>query len=312
MTRRERIGLGFAGAEILAVGLVPAFSKYAVGRVDPLLYSAVAVTIAGCVAVALAAWRGELGRIVRGDLVVWLVPIAVLGTTATTLCLFYGARLTDGVSTALLLQVEPVYSLLLVKVFWRRTASRRQVLGTALVMAGISLVLYDGTLKIGLGGILIMLAPLGWQLSHVLALRVMPQTGPYAMTAARYVYGGAGLVLVQLMFGRSSASSLGSEGAAMALFQGVVLFFCGTLFWYETIRRLELARATALVAPCEPLMSLILVWLLLGGVPSLWQAAGCLLLAPGMWLVVTRSAKERAAQAASEASAESVLGEVLS
>src|SRR6185369_15406484 len=100
------------------------------------------------------------------------------------------------------------------------------------------------------GGILIMLAPLGWQLSHLLALRVMPVTGAYAMTAARYVYGGAGLVLIQLLFGKSPLSSLGHQGAAMALFQGIVLFFCGTLFWYETIRRLELARATAIVAPC--------------------------------------------------------------
>ena len=312
MTRTERVGLGFASAEIVAVGLIPAFSKYAVGRVDPLLYSVAAVTIAAGVAVALATWRGELGRIFQMSLLIWLIPIALLGTTATTLLLFYGARLTDGVSTALLLQVEPVYSLLLVRLFWRRSASGRQILGTSLVMLGIVLVLYDGTLKIGLGGFLIILAPLGWQLSHVLALRVMPALGPYALTAARYLYGDAGLIVAYLCFGRSPVSSLGAHGVAMAGFQGVVLFYCGTLFWYETIRRLDLARSTALVAPCEPLMSLLLVWLLLGGLPNLWQAAGCVLLAPGMWLVVTRSARERASEAAAAAAAESVLGEVLS
>jgi uncharacterized membrane protein len=46
VTRTEKAGLGFALAEVMAVGLVPAFSKFAVSRVDPLLYSAVAVSIA--------------------------------------------------------------------------------------------------------------------------------------------------------------------------------------------------------------------------------------------------------------------------
>lgn len=286
MTRTERAGLTFAMAEVLAVGLVPAFSKYAADRIDPLLYSAAAVSVAALVAGSLAAWRGELGQLLRPALVVWLVPIALLGTTATTLLLLYGARLTDGVSAALLLQVEPAYSLALTWLVLRRPAPARQILGTLLVAAGIALVLYDGSLRVGIGGVLILLAPLGWQLSHLLALRVMPPMSPYALTAARYLYGGSALVLAQALVGTSSISALGARGVAMSAFHGVVLFFCGTLFWYETIRRLDLARATAIVTPGEPLMSLVLVWALLGGLPNGWQTAGIALVLPGIWLVV--------------------------
>ena len=307
MTRTERAGLWFAFAEVMAVGLVPAFSKYAVSRVDPLLYSALAVCVAAAVSIGLAAWRGELAQVVDRRFLGWLMPICLLGTTATTLLLFIGSRLTDGVSSALLLQSEPVYSLALTWLVWRRPASKRQLAGTALILLGIVLVLYDGTLRIGLGGALILLAPLGWQISHVLALRVMPPMSPYALTAARYLYGGAGLILVQALFGHASVRTVDATALAMAVFHGVVLFFFGTLLWYETIRRLDLARATAIVTPCEPIMSLVLVWLLLRTVPNGYQAAGLLLLAPGMWLVVVRSRREREAARQDEGSAKTAV-----
>jgi drug/metabolite transporter (DMT)-like permease len=75
----------------------------------------------------------------------------------------------------------------------------------------------------------------------------------------------------------------------MAGFHGAVLFFLGTLLWYEVIKRLDLARATAIITPAEPIASLLLVWLLLGSTPNLLQWIGLLLVAPGMWFVVTRS-----------------------
>jgi len=309
MTRAEKVGLSFAFAEVLSVGLVPAFSKYAVARIDPLLYSASAVVVAAALSLALAFARGEAGQIVDPAFVVRLVPIALFGTTATTLLLFFGARLTDGVSTALLLQVEPVYSLALTWLLHRRRAPAAQILGTGLVLAGIALVLYDGRLRVGLGGVLILLAPLGWQASHVLAVRVMPPMSPYALTAARYVYGGAALVLIQALAGSSSVFSLGARGAAMSLFHGIVLFFCGTLFWYETIRRIDLSRATAIVTPGEPLVSLVYIWAILGGLPNGWQAAGIALVIPGMWLVVRGG--RRAASTPREAEEARVMGEPL-
>lgn len=294
MTRTERVGLSFALAEVVAVGFVPAFSKYAVTSLDPLLYSAAAVSVAAIVAAGLAAVRGELGQLVRPSFLLWLIPIAGLGTTVTTLLLLFGARLTDGVSVALLLQVEPVYSLALVWLLHRRRAPARQLLGTGLLLAGIALVVYDGSLRIGLGGALILLAPLGWQASHVLALRVMPPMSPYALTAARYLYGGAALVAAQAVLGTAPVSALGLRGVAMSVFHGVVLFFCGTLFWYETIRRIDLSRATAIVAPGEPLMSLVLVWAVLGGLPNRWQLAGIALVLPGVWLVVKGAGRDSA------------------
>src|SRR5262245_60516086 len=147
----------------MAVGLVPAFSKYAVSRVDPLLYSALAVCVAAAVSLGLATWRGELGQVVDPRFVGWLVPISLLGTTATTLLLFYGSRLTDGVSAALLLQSEPVYSLALTWLVWQRTPSRRQLVGTALILLGSVSVFSAGRSAFGSAAPRFRVAPLGGQ-----------------------------------------------------------------------------------------------------------------------------------------------------
>ena len=292
MTREEKAGLGFAAAEILAVGLVPAFSKLAVTGFDPLLYGAVCMVVAGAVAAGLAARRGELRLIFERKSLPRLVAIALAGTTVTTLLLLYGARGTDGVSAALLLQSEPVFSLVLTRLVWRQGVPARQIAGTLLLLGGIALVLWGGAgderFRIGVGALFVLLVPLGWQLSHVLALRVMPPQTPWSLAAARYLYGGTGLVALQLVAGQAAVGSLGARGLAMAVFQGIVLFFCGTLFWYETIRRIDLSRATAIVTPCEPLMSVVFVWVVLGTLPTAFQWTGLALMLPGMALVVFR------------------------
>jgi drug/metabolite transporter (DMT)-like permease len=69
--------------------------------------------------------------------------------------------------------------------------------------------------------------------------------------------------------------------------QGVVLFYLGTLLWYETIARLDLARATSIVVPSVPLLSLGASFLLLGEVAQPRQWLGLLTTAAGVLAFVT-------------------------
>jgi drug/metabolite transporter (DMT)-like permease len=59
------------------------------------------------------------------------------------------------------------------------------------------------------------------------------------------------------------------------------------MLWYLTIARLDLARATAIVVPSIPLLSLGASFLVVGEVPTLRQAVGMLLTAGGVLAFVT-------------------------
>jgi len=69
--------------------------------------------------------------------------------------------------------------------------------------------------------------------------------------------------------------------------QGVILFYVGTLLWYQAVTRLDLARTTAIVVPSIPLLSLGASFVLLGEVPSAYQSIGMLVTAAGVLTFAT-------------------------
>jgi drug/metabolite transporter (DMT)-like permease len=61
----------------------------------------------------------------------------------------------------------------------------------------------------------------------------------------------------------------------------------GTLLWYQTITRIDLGRATAIVVPSIPVLSLGASFLVLGEVATPRQWLGLLLTAAGVLAMVT-------------------------
>ena len=158
------------------------------------------------------------------------------------------------------------------------------------ILAGIGLALEARSASGFLGASLLLATPLAWQLSHLVALRGLPEVQPRVFSAARYLVGS--VLLCALWAARGGPAALPAWSAfapqlPVLAFQGVVLSYVGTLLWYETIGRLDLARATAIVVPSIPLLSLGASFLLLGEVPSLRQAAGMAVAAAGVLAFVT-------------------------
>jgi drug/metabolite transporter (DMT)-like permease len=190
----------------------------------------------------------------------------------------------------LCLQTEPVYSLIVAWLFLGHRLTVRRV-GAALVLAtGIVLAVGAGGLSDAVGVALLLTAPLCWQICHLVTLKGLRNVEPYLLTGARYVYGGALLVPAAWAFGGPAcmppAGVIADQLPVLAL-QGVVLSYVGTMLWYQAIARLDLARATAIVVPSVPLLSLGASFLLVGEVPTLRQAVGMLLTAGGVLAFVT-------------------------
>jgi drug/metabolite transporter (DMT)-like permease len=164
------------------------------------------------------------------------------------------------------------------------------VAAAAGILVGIALALEPRGLSGALGVAFLLATPLCWQLSHLIALRGLPAVDPRVFATARYVFGGGLLAgawaLRAASGGGPPAASLVPQAPVLA-FQGVVLSFVGTLLWYETISRLDLARATAIVVPSVPVLSLGASFLLLGEVASARQAVGLALAAAGVLAFVT-------------------------
>lgn len=291
MTRgQERSGLVFAGLCALNGAFVPGFAKLTTGAADGLFVAAVTSVFAALAAVVLLLARGELGQLFARERLPLLLAIGALGTAVTFFLFYEGARRTSAITTALCLQVEPVYSLVLARAVLGHPIGRRRAAAVAAILAGIALALGPGGEADWLGVALLLATPLGWQLSHLIVLRGLGDVAPRTLTGARYLFGGALLALAWAVSGGPAALPPGDALARllpMLALQGVVLSFVGTLLWYATIARLDLARATSIVVPSIPLLSLGASFLLVGEVAGAREAGGLALTAVGVLAFVT-------------------------
>jgi drug/metabolite transporter (DMT)-like permease len=292
--KQERLGLVFAGLCALNSAFVPALAKLTTGRADPLFVAAATGLFAGVGCAVLLAARGQLAELWRPGRWPQLAVIGALGTGVAFFLFYAGADRSSAIETALALQVEPAYSLLLSWLALGHRPTARRVAALAVILAGIALALGARTVSASGGALFLLATPLCWQLSHLIVLRRLPRTPPIVLTGARYVYGGAFLALACVLRGGPlpPAGELLELLPILAL-QGLVLSAVGTLLWYATIARLDLGRATAIVVPSIPVLSLGASFLLLGEVATPRQWLGIVLTVAGVLAMVTGPASGR-------------------
>lgn len=294
-SRNFRLGVALAIVNIMVGAILPVITRWAAVTLDPLLFCAGSVIVAGiCLAPALYR-TGELAALADSRYLPRLLSLSMLGTVATSFSLVYGLRHVSAVTGVLLLQTEPVYSLLLATIVIGERPSARQLMATAAILAGVSSAFGGGAAwTVSTAAIVLLLTPLLWQTAHILSLPVMPPLSPTCITGARYIYASVPMAAVLLAFDSGALRQLGDPAALGAIaLTGVLIYFIGTLSWYGAISRLSLAWTTALVVPGMPLLSIILAVVFLGEHANARQAAGIAIAVSGVLALVLGASPHR-------------------
>lgn len=266
----------------------PVITRYAALNLDPLVFCSAAVSVAAMCLVFTLLYRGELGVLAQPRYLPRLFSISMAGTVITSLTLIYGLRKIDAVGGVLLLQSEPIYSVILATLVIGERPSARQLLATATIIAGIGMVFAGGGFSPAYAAFMVILTPLFWQGSHVVSLKVMPPLSATCIAGARYIYAALllGAILIVL---RPGAIGQLADPAALAVvgITGAVVYFLGTSSWYAAISRLSLAWVTALVVPGTPLLSILFAVTFLGEHASRREVIGIVIAVVGVVALVT-------------------------
>ena len=290
LRRQEQMGLLFAGLCVLNGAFVPAFAKLTTDRADAMFVAAITTVFGGLFAALVLGLRGEWRALVAPGTRLYLAAVGALGTGLAFFLFFQGAQRTSAIDAALCLQIEPLYSMLAAWLVLGHRPSLRRLLALGVLLLGILLAIAGPEYTPSAGTWLLLLTPLCWQLSHLIALKWLPEVQPQVLAGARYIFGGAMLTLLWLASGGPSHLPSGevlSRLLPLLALQGCILSYVGTLLWYQTIRRLDLMRATSIVVPSIPVLSLGASFALLGEVPTLRQWVGLALVVSGVFLFVT-------------------------
>jgi drug/metabolite transporter (DMT)-like permease len=280
----------------------PVITRWGAVHLDPLLFCTGAVVFATLCTITLLYFTGELRLIVdrryRGRLF-WL---SMAGTVMTSLTLTYGLTSIGAVAGVLLLQTEPVYSLVLSTVFVGERPSARQMIATATILVGIGSVFAGGGSFSPLwAAALVFTTPLFWQTSHVMGLKLMPPLTPTSVTAGRFFYASLVLTTMLLLFRRHSLVQLADPTSlGVVMVTGFFVYFMSGLTWYGAINRLSLAWTTALVVPGIPILSILFAVMFLGERATTREVVGILISVSGV-LALVLGADPHRKQPASEA-----------
>lgn len=236
-------------------------------------------------------WQGR-----RAILREWpdMLVLGALGMGVCGAVVYYGAATTTATNIGLIYASSPVLIILIARLFYGETMTRRQLVGVGLSLLGVLVIIAKGDwhsltgLRFTIGDLCILLAAIAWALYAVLLQHRKSALEPTARLAAIMLIGA--LVLVPFLVWEDAAGhvmelSWRSLGI-VALLAAVPGF--GAYQSYGFVQRVLGVGPTGLIMYLSPLYTGLLAFLLLGEALHLYHLAGAVLVLPGIYLATRR------------------------
>lgn len=230
-------------------------------------------------------WKDELTLcglgIMGGSLYFLLENIALTMSTAAEVCI--------------LVCTCPLLTALFIAMFYKdERLNRKQMLGSIVAFAGMSLVVLNGQLVLKLnplGDILAFAASIAWGIYSLLMRRIMNHYLPDFITRKIFFYGVLTILPYMWYSGSISDNILVNgtplSGETMAVIAGNILFlgliasFGAFLLWNWAMRRLGAVKCTNYVY-LQPMVTIIIGFLVLDEEITVMGLCGMLILTAGM------------------------------
>ena len=266
----------------------PIAGKFSVGYMSPsfILLAGTLTTLA-----LYAPWLTKhkmWGRLVDKDIRFRLSVMGLFGTALPFMLLLLALRWTTPSNSAILNQAESVYSLIFAFLFLRERPSLKQIAGTVMVVAGAVLILaVNGYTPMWKGDLIVIGTVWMFQVSHIAAKKLPADISVDFITAARGFYGflwSAVLALAALPLGMEISFKPSAVSVAALFYIAVFVYTLRNKFWYQAIRNMPLAKATAVILSC-PVFTYILSVATGFDKIQLYQAAGLALALGGAYMV---------------------------
>jgi drug/metabolite transporter (DMT)-like permease len=263
--------------------------KAAIGEIPPLAFNALRFPLAAAMVFLVLRRQGPLPLPERADLPRILL-LGLLGNLVYQLFFIYGLDHTRAGNASLLLAGTPMITALLSSIRGHERLRPRIWLGVAGTLAGMSLVVVGGAggLELGastlVGDLSMVVASLAWSLYTVGARDLIEKYGSIAVTAWTLWIGTIGLFVVGLpTVLRTDLGAISPAAWLGVAYGGVLGIGLAYLLWYRGVQEVGNTR-TATYGNLVPVLAVLVAWVTLGEVPTLWQVAGAIVIIGGVSL----------------------------
>jgi drug/metabolite transporter (DMT)-like permease len=300
--RRDALAPGLVA--VCLWGLAPVATRAAVGHLSPLPLLLIRLSAASLV---LLPWALPVFRKLRPRSAGRLVAAGLLGLVGYNLPVTAGLRWLPAATAGLLLATEPVWVLVLGRLFLRERGGVRAWLGSAAALAGVAVLAGPGAINGAVGGVgggyralagtgLVLAATLSFAAYTIVLRPLSRELGAVRATAASTVVGTVPYLAAAGMLPAAGLTHLGPAVWAELAFLAVGCTAAGLLLWSVAVMAGDIARVSLLLY-LEPVVSVLGAAVFLGEHVTLVMIGGGLLIMAGVAIAGTG----RDAQAAGEA-----------
>jgi drug/metabolite transporter (DMT)-like permease len=293
--KNETKGVVLAILAAVVSGIAIPANKFFIVNLDPAVFTAVRAVIIGAVFFVIASYQAR-SQHRKFRTVPWkyLLAIAVLGGAAAFLLYFTGLKLTTAGRAAFLYHsVLTIGTVVLAAAFLSERINKKMGLALAVMIAGTA-ILYVSQVtpsqlwsNPSLGDLLIIAASILWAIEYVISRKAMMlgETN-FVVSFARMFFGGLILFGFVILTGNVSVLLKLSVQEWINIGVSTLLLFADVLFWYWSIRYINVSKATTLLL-LAPVISLVGGIVFLQEPAPLLQVAGSAVILIGACLVMS-------------------------
>ncbi len=263
--------------------------KFGTTAMRPVAFNGVRVALAaGALLIIALIWGGA--RPARRD-VISLMALGVLGNGVYQLFFAEGIARTRAGEAALVVGASPALIALLGRMAGVERVERRGLIGIALSMFGVALIVFgratEGSGPQGgslFGDLLVLCGSVCWAIYTVMLVPYTKRLSGFWVIALSM----AGGSIVLLAVGASAIiaidwTSLSSSAWGAIVYGGLAGLVVAYILWYRGVKVLGPTR-TALFSNLQPFIALLVAWITLREVPTVWQSVGAATIVGGVLL----------------------------
>ncbi len=292
-TKQENTGAILALSSAALWGIFPVVVNRGTQSISPLLFAAITTLLAACGALVYAVATGKLYELKNKKSYVSLVMVTLCIVVIPYILFFIGSSKTSGINSSLLLLSEVIFTLLFTPLIGEKTTVAKLV-GAFGVLIGAAFILYNGTVHVNIGDMLIIVSTATYPIGNFYAKKALRVVSPAIILLVRFFLGGCIILAVALAVGpASNITSVIAEQWKLIVLTGFLLLGLSKVLWYEGLKRLDISKAISLVMTF-PLFSLIVLIAFFDEVPSIFQWVGIAIMAVGVYCSIRRPSTDPA------------------
>lgn len=282
----ERQGELLIICEVLVYAFFPIVVNYTTKLMPPILFAGVSTIMAGVALFTYILIKKQLPKLKNIQALKYILAVTLFVIIIPSILIFTGTSKTSGINTTILLQTEILFAFLICGVFVGEKITPQRIGGAIIVVIGAIAILYNGTLQINRGDLLIVAGAFFFPIGSIYGKKALKLTTPAVILLVRSFLGGMILVLISLLFENYQVSF---SGYVVDNFKFILLngaFICGLarLLWYEGLKHLDISKATSL-AMSYPAFSLFYAYVFLKEIPTIFQGIGFIIIFCGIFIL---------------------------